>query len=744
MRARATTNDTRRERTRRSGSDTAAPDTRDGACRPARVPLVALLGGAQRRLGLLAATAVLALAALGAGATAAWGQDAPAAAQAAQSPSEVAQGSLLYRDAAGRYQVLPLERTEVEIDVRGVVASVAVTQRFTNPTDAPLEALYVFPLPHDAAVYDMQARIGERVVRAVVKEREEARRTYEAARDEGRRAALVEQERPNVFSSSLANVLPGERIEVRLRYAGPLLWEDGRVRLTFPLVVGPRYVPAAASPSDEAAGAALDAPLPPSARGTEAQWQGTRAGHDVRIGVRLEAGLELRSFHSPSHELRSRREADGSTRIELASEAVLPNRDFVLEYRLAPPRGPRAALYVSSVADDEAPGDTGGRPFLLAAFPPQADAAAPRTPLELVFLVDVSGSMAGTSMEQARAALLQALERLTPDDRLHVVAYNHAFFAFQPEPLPATADLLARARRFVAGLVADGGTEMLPALQSVLALPPTPGYLRHVVLLTDGCLGNEEQIFAALKAGLGEARLFTVAIGSAPNHYLAANMAQFGRGSFTAISDVTEIRAQMGRLLDQISSPVLTDLRLTWHGVSAADVLPARLPDLFRGQPLLIHGRLHGDAPGRLVIEGRAGASAFRQELAVEPQRARFHPGITTLWARAKVDELMDLWRQAPEGPEQDARRADVVALAVQHHLVTRFTSLVAVEDVPAHTGGAPRTALVPAELPAGWQAEAVVGRNPQGGTADLFLESLGFALLITSAALLALRPRPA
>jgi Ca-activated chloride channel family protein len=203
---------------------------------------------------------------------------------------------------------------------------------------------------------------------------------------------------------------------------------------------------------------------------------------------------------------------------------------------------------------------------------------------------------------------------------------------------------------------------------------------------------------------------------------------------------VAEIRAQMARLLDQISSPVLTDLRLTWQGVKAVDVLPARLPDLFRGQPLLVHGRLLGDGPATLVVEGRAGTAAFRQEIAVDPRQARFHPGLTTLWARAQVDELMDLWRQAPEGAERDARRADVVALAVRHHLVTRFTSLVAVEDTPAHAEGEPRSVRVPTELPAGWQADKVFGANPQGGTADLFLEALGFALLAGAALLLGLR----
>jgi Ca-activated chloride channel family protein len=741
-----------------------------GRARPAadvlrRLPR--LLGCAPRRLGLLAAVCGGALLLVLGGAPAAHGQAAPQS--AAPSLPDVSEGTLLYRSPdSGRYEPLPLEHTDVALDVRGLVAAATVTQRFSNPTAAPLEAVYVFPLPHDAAVYDMEARVGERVIRAVVKEREEARRTYQAARDEGRRAALVEQERPNVFTTSLANVLPGERIDVRLRYVSPLAWEGGRVRLTFPMVVGPRYIPGnnnnsavggsgGAKPprlddADTWLGRATPVVQRRALRGLGPTHQSdvggappvrppcARPGHDVSVRVRLEGGVPLTGVSSPSHEIRNRVADDGATLVELAAEATLPNRDFVLEYRLAPPRGPRAALYVSPASAADASDGESGRTFLLAAFPPADDGAEPRPPLEMVYLVDVSGSMAGTSIEQARAALLQALERLTPQDRFHIVTYNHGHFAFRPAPLPATADNLAAARRFVSGLGAEGGTEMLPALVSILALETTPGYLRDIVLLTDGCLGNEEQIFAALKSGLHDARLFTVAIGSAPNHYLAANMAQFGRGSFTAIADGGEIETRMRRLLDQISSPVLTDLRLDWQGVAASDVLPARLPDLFRGQPLLIHGRLTGEGPGTLVVEGLSGAAPFRQEIAVEVGRARFHPGVTTLWARAKVDELMDLWRAAPEGPEREARRGDVLALAIRHHLVTRFTSLVAVEDVPAHDQGAPRTVAVPAELPAGWQMDKVFGGNPQGGTADLFLETLGLALLGAGALLLGLR----
>jgi Ca-activated chloride channel family protein len=270
---------------------------------------------------------------------------------------------------------------------------------------------------------------------------------------------------------------------------------------------------------------------------------------------------------------------------------------------------------------------------------------------------------------------------------------------------------------------------MLPALEHLMAQPTTPGYLRTIVLLTDGCLGNEEQIFAALKQKLGEARLFTVAIGSAPNHFLATKMAQYGRGTFSHIADGTEIVPQMARLLDQIESPVVSDLQLRISGVDARDILPSRLPDLFMAQPLVIYGRLAGPGAGIVHLEGRAGPAAWMQEIPFDTERAAFHPGITTLWARQRIEERLEAWREAV-GPEDKERlRQEIVGDAVRYRLVTRFTSLVAVEDVVVNPGGDSGLAVVPTELPAGWDREKVFGDNPVGGTADAFLEALALLL---------------
>jgi Ca-activated chloride channel family protein len=641
------------------------------------------------------------------------------------------EGALIYRSPiSGRYEPVPLVHTDVAIDVRGLVAAATVTQQYANDSEEPVEAVYVFPLPHDAAVYDLEIRIGQRVIRSVIREREEAKRIYEAAKSEGKRAALVEEERPNIFTASVANLMPGDQVDVLLRFVQPLRWEDGRIRLTFPTVVGPRYIPGTQAVGYSGNGWAPDTDaVPDASRITPpVRHPDSRPGHNLSLAVELDAGFTTAGVKCVSHPVHVRALEGGRQRVELASGPTLPNRDFVLELHQANGTEAQTALFLSPSPE------TGETHFLLAAFPPTTPRNEHR-PIEMLYLIDVSGSMAGPSIEQARDALLQALDRLSPADRFGIVAFDSLVHPFAPEPLLATTDNLEAARRFVRGLAAGSGTEMLPALRQLLAFPRSVGHLRHILVLTDGDLGNEEQIFAALRRELGDARLFTVAIGSAPNHFLATKMAQFGRGSFTHIAETGEIGRQIGRLLDRISSPVLTDVTLHFEGVGVTELYPERVPDLFLRQPLVIYGRIVSGKAGRVRFAARAGASGYEANIPFDTAQARFHPGITTLWARQRIDDALDRWRTAEEG-ERDTIRSAIVADAIRYRLVTRFTSLVAVEEVIANPGGQQRTAAVPSELPLGMQLDKVFGA-PATGTADEFLEALGILLLLSSATLL-------
>ncbi len=645
--------------------------------------------------------------------------------QTSNSTPQCGEGSLLYLSPiSGRYESVPLVHTDAALDVRGLVAAATVTQQYINSSTAPIEAVYIFPLPHDAAVYDMEIRIANRVIRSEIHERAEAKRVYEAAKSEGQRAALLEEERPNILTVSIANIMPNDRIDVRLRYVEPLRWEAGRIRLVFPMVVGPRYIPGTQAVDHTGTGwssdtnAVLDASgITPIVRNPE-----SRSGHNISVTVDLDSGFEAASVKSISHAVNVHRLADGRHRVELAAGVTLPNKDFILEVQQAESTQPKAALFLS-------PGnDSGETHFLLAAFPPTVQPKE-RMPVEMLYMIDVSGSMSGTSIEQAREALLQALDRLRPSDRFGILAFCHSYKEFSAEPLFASPDNVARARDFVRNLEAGGGTEMLPALLHLMRKPQIPGTLRHIVLLTDGDLGNEEQIFAALRHDLGGARLYTVAIGSAPNLFLATKMAQYGRGTFTHVADIQEIQSQMTRLFESIESPVLTDLKLSFEGVEVANVYPAIPPDLFRQQPLLIFGNISKGGVGKLRLTAREGNDLYETSIAFDASKATFHPGITTLWARQCVEELMDHWRESDENGQAEIR-ASVIAHAIRYRLVTRFTSLVAVEEAVVNAGRQSKTVPVPTELPAGWQTEKVFGA-PATGTADAFLETLGLSLLL-------------
>ena len=649
------------------------------------------------------------------------------AGQSENSLPAATEGVLCYRSpVTNGYEYVPLLHTNVSLDVRGLVASGTVKQQYVNDTSTPIEAIYVFPLPHDAAVYDLEIHVGNRVIRSVIKERAEAKRTYDAAKTEGKRAALVEEERPNIFTASVANLMPGDHVDVQLRYVEPLKWDDGKIRLVFPMVVGPRYIPGSSAIGYQGTGWAPDTnAVPDASRNTPVvRNPESRDGHDISLQVDLDARFQTTEVQSISHAVQVSESASGHKHIELTAGKTIPNKDFVLEIKRNANAHVETALFLSP--DKQ----TGESHFLLTAFPPTA-APTKRVPVEMLYMIDVSGSMNGTSIEQARRALLQALDRLAPNDRFGILAFNSYYQEFSAEPLVASADNVAAGRRYVERLQAEGGTEMLPALEHLMKKPEHPGYLRTIVLLTDGDLGNEEQIFSVMHRELGNARLFTVAVGSAPNFFLATKMAQYGRGNFTHIANLSDIQDQMRRLLETIESPVLTDVQVKFEGVDVVDVYPQRIPDLFLRQPLQITGRITRGQKGVIRLTARAGDEPYEASFPFYATGSAFHPGITTVWARQKVDELIDRWRVADE-TGQGNLRSEVIAHAIQYRLVTRFTSLVAVEEVVVNPGGESAKVAVPSELPAGMQMESVFGA-PATGNADEFLEALGLALLSVS-----------
>ncbi|WP_291844929.1 marine proteobacterial sortase target protein [Maricaulis sp.] len=623
--------------------------------------------------------------------------------------SEINEGALLIRTVEpGRYLPAPMVATDLAFDISGPVIRATITQRFQNPSDAWVEASYVFPLPEDSGVDRLRMQVGNRFIEGEIQERQAARRTYETARRNGQRASLVEQERPNMFTTSVANIGPGETIIVQLEYQSVARFADGRYELRQPLGLTPRYIPEGSGFLPASTGAADSPAVPDAGRITPPLLHPSAEPRDqlrlpVTITADLDAGFALGEVASLYHATRVERLPDETARIALAAGPIPANRDFVLTWRAADPHAASAALFI-----EEWQGET----YLLAQVLPPAEMsdAIPRRDRETIFVIDNSGSMAGASMRQARAALITALQRLEPTDRFNVIRFDNTMDQLFPQAVPANPGNITTALAFARRLEAEGGTVMLPALNAALrdTRSDSDDQVRQVVFLTDGAIGNEAQLFSAIDAGLGRSRLFPVGIGSAPNSYFMSRAARLGRGTFTHIGQVSEVEARMEALFTALERPVMTDLDVLFPDEALSEIWPAPLPDLYHGEPVTLTARL-GRRDGVMVIEGALAGAMWRETLSLA--NAREGRGIAALFGRNRIRALEEARFQ---GASQAGIDAAVLQTALDFDLVSRLTSLVAVDVTPARPDGTPLASRdVPAMTPQGWDLDTVREREP-------------------------------
>jgi Ca-activated chloride channel family protein len=652
-------------------------------------------------------------------------------------PSEPGQGTLLFHsNGAAEPCAAPLLHTDVEIKVSGLVARARVTQSFRNPFDEWFEGVYVFPLPENAAVDRLMMRIGERVVQGEIRERTAAKRDYRAARDSGRRAALLEQERPNVFTSSVANIGPLEVVVVEIEYQQTLRYDAGTFSLRFPMTVGVRYIPGAPLAARSGNGWSPDTvSVADASRITPPVFHpSTGRINPVSIRVELDAGVPLARIDSPHHRVKLGKDGPRKDLVELDDGATPANRDFELAWTPTAQSAPRAAWFAEKRGD---------KTYGLLMILPPADAgrSSKRIPRESIYVIDTSGSMSGTSIEQAKEALEFAIDGLAPEDRFNIIEFNSYAKALFRDARPATRENRAEARGWVKGLRAEGGTEMALALNLALNGSESGERVRQVVFLTDGQVGNEEELFRLIRAKLGDTRLFTVGIGSAPNSHFMSKAAGIGRGTFTYIGKVEEVREKMGTLFAKLESPVLKGVKIDWPQGASVEAWPARIPDLYAGEPVVVTAALDS-AEGHAIVTGMRGGLPWVETLALgAPAEGS---GLGTLWARDKIASLMDASR---EGASPEETKARVIELALFHQLVTQYTSLVAVDHTPVRPAGADlKTAAMPTNLPEGWNHEAIfgvqhtdaaiVGRLPQGATDSEFKLLTGMIMVLLSALL--------
>lgn len=636
--------------------------------------------------------------------------------------NDIESGSLLIEtNRAGEYYSAPTIDTDVQIDINGLIARVNITQHFTNPTDEWVNGIYAFPLPENAAVDHLNMVIGERIIEGKIKERQQAKKIYEQAKLDGKKASLVEQERPNIFTNSVANIGPNEKISISIQYQQTLIYEQGLFSIRFPMVIGVRYIPGTqivegfnglgwATNTDQVTDASRI--TPPVTK--------TGEGHHnpVSININLKTGFPILNVESRYHPIFKQIKGVDEYEIQLANQSTLANRDFVLTWRPQATHEPQAALFTQDKDDD--------RYALLMLMPPEVDWNKQQTlAKEIIYVIDTSGSMSGESMQQAKQALLLGLSQLKSEDWFNIIQFNSYTESFSKQALPARENNIDRAKAYIQSLYADGGTEIAPALNMALSNVSKSERIRQVIFLTDGSIGNEKQLFTIIRNKLNNSRLFTVGIGSAPNSYFMSEAATLGRGTFTYIGKIEEVQEKMSQLLNKLSHPVLSDVNMTWKDNSNIDYWPNPIPDLYIGEPLIVSLKLPKDQ-NQLNISGNTSQTNWSTTLPITQGGQAV--GLNVLWARKKVQSLS---QKVSHGGDTDEIKQAITALGLEHHIVTQHTSLVAVDVTPSkpnHLSSIDKA--IPVKRPHGWNMH-IPGNLPQGSTPAQLNLILGILLLL-------------
>ncbi len=628
----------------------------------------------------------------------------------------------------------PTLSSEVVIDISGEIARVNVRQRFRNPSKVWMEGVYVFPLPDRSAVDRLTMHIGEREIEGEILEKQEAERVYREAAAAGRHASLLSSERPNVFSTKVANIAPGAEIVIEIEYQDRVLYADDAYSYRFPLVVAPRYTPGAEpalvvippQPRDDRWPELQRIHHAPDSTGTTpatAASQGRTLFGPIRnpdrgrinpvsLAVLLDAGMPITRLASPNHQIVITKDGEARAVVSLAAGEVPADRDFVLNWQPKIDAQPKVGLFSETV---------GGAAHLVTTILPPADDTwtDDMLPRDVIFILDKSGSMHGPAIAQAKQAIRLAISRLPRDARFNLIAFDSTSQKLFNSPRAASEKNITRALDALDRIDADGGTEMRAALDQAFDSPREAGRLMQIAFLTDGAVGNERELFELIERRLGDARLFTVGIGSAPNGFFMRRAAETGRGTFTYVDDPREIDEKITALLQKLERPALTDMRVTWDvsGNRTPETFPIRIPDLYFGEPVKFSTRFPGlDADaleGTLTITGRRGDETWSQDIPLADIRNA--QGVGAVWARARVAALQAARGQTPD--EAEDMRARIVETALAYRLVTEFTSLVAVDDAEIARPESEElvTGEVERNLPDGMSFEKIFGEQAMG-----------------------------
>ncbi|MBD1940726.1 VIT domain-containing protein [Microcoleus sp. FACHB-68] len=606
-------------------------------------------------------------------------------------------GGLYVESPAGEKLVFPLKHTEVLAKIAGNLSRVEVTQSFENPFTDPLEAIYVFPLPDEAAVDDMEIKIGERIIKGSIKKREEAKQIYEQAKRQGRTAGLLEQERDNIFTQSLANIQPGEQIDVTIRYTDSLKFEGGDYEFVFPMVVGPRYIPGTlidgSGDTDQVPDASRINPpfIPPE----------MRSRHDIGVTVEIDTGLSISDVRSTSHQLQIEHEGQ-IVQVKLGGEDTIPNKDLILRYRIA---GNKTEATILAQADER------GAHYALYFIPALKYKTDEIVAKDVVFLVDTSGSQFGAPIRQCRELMHRFIKGLNPDDTFSIIDFSDTTRQLSANPLPNTPKNRQKAIDYINQLNAQSGTELLNGIKAVMNFPAAPaGRLRSIVLLTDGYIGNDNEILAEVQQNLKPGnRLYSFGVGSSVNRFLLNRIAEIGRGTCQVVRQDESPDEAAEKFFRQINNPVLTNIQINWEGNRQPEIYPSIAPDLFAEQPLVVFGRQENRTARQLHITGMtAGGKRYEKRFSLNFEGAG-NPAIAQLWGRQRIKDLMN---QMVAG-EKKSLVDSVTDMALAYQLLSQYTAFVAVsEEVRVDPEGKRISMQVPVEMAEGVSYETTVGAD--------------------------------
>ncbi len=618
---------------------------------------------------------------------------------ASPSRSSLTQGILLALLPNGRATgECPLKHTDVIATVSGYVARVKVKQTFQNSYPHKIEALYTFPLPETAAVDEMTINVGQRLIRGVIKKREEAQEIYQRAKMQGRLAALLDQERSNIFTQAVANIEPGQTVTVELQYVELIPYESGTFSLSFPTVVGPRFNPDAVAAETglrrwvTGGPAADNEPVPDAEKLTpRSVLAGQRSGHDISISVNINSAVPSSEIKSKLHKIDVKQSTPEHAVVTLAKGESIPNKDFVLSWKIANDK--LSSGYLTHR-------DAKSGYFTLMILPPARVTPEHITPKEMVFLIDCSGSQAGAPLQKAKETLTYIVDHMNTNDTFQIIAFNDRSIKLAEYPLIASPDMRLKAKNFIEKLQANGGTWMASAVSQACALPHKGNRLRIVTFMTDGYVGDDLNILGLVKQFRGDSRWFSFGTGNSVNRFLIDGVAREGGGEaeYVLLNSSAE---EVGRkFYDRISSPVLTDVKLGFDGLQVEDVYPAEVADVWAQRPLYIKGRYLRPGAGTVTLTGFAAGKPYKQELAVVfPEKQASNGAIKSTWARAKIDKLMsEDWFGAQHGSVKSELKDEIIQTALEHHIMTQYTSFVAVDESRVTSGGAPKKTIVPTD----------------------------------------------